>query len=226
MIKLGPRLFCAASMVRCRTNVVDIGTDHAYLPAFLVQQGIAERVLACDIGILPLKNAEKTVRTYSLSDKIELRVSDGLKEVSPDEADEIVICGMGGTLMASILESAPWIKREGMHLILQPMTHSEDVRLFLTQNGFFIEEERFMVDSGKVYCCISAVYDGQEREISEGFCRFGYLPPRDEIHSQYVLKQLHRVDVKLEALKNRDEAQGEYNRLRAVREYYERGMNK
>ncbi len=225
MIKLGPRLFCAASMVRCRTNIVDIGTDHGYLPAYLVEQGIAENVLACDIGVLPLKNAEKTVTAYGLSDRISLRVSDGLHEVSPEEADEIVICGMGGTLISSILGAASWIKRPGMHLILQPMTHTEDVRQYLLENGFFIDEEKFMLDNGKIYCCISAVYDGCVREVNEGFCRFGHLPPRDEIHSQYVEKQLRRVNIKLSALKDREESKEEYDKLRVVRDYYKRAMN-
>lgn len=223
MINLGPRLLCAAFFVRCRTKIADIGTDHAYLPAYLVEKGIADSVLACDIGIMPLKNAENTVKAHSLSDKITLRISDGLKEVSPDEADEIIICGMGGTLMSEILEAAPWIKREKMHLILQPMTHSEDVRRFLLSNGFAVTDERFVEDAGKVYCCISADFDGAVREIDEGFCQFGYLPPGDEINARYVNKQLRRVDVKLDALKNREESKAEYERLLSIRKYYEKG---
>ncbi len=224
MIKLGPRLLCAASMVRCRTKIVDIGTDHAYLPAYLVENGIADGVLACDIGFMPLKNAENTVKSHSLGDKIMLRISDGLKEVSPEEADEIIICGMGGTLISDILSSADWVKRKGMHLILQPMTHSEDVRRYLTGNGFCISEEKFVADSGKFYCCISADFDGKYREADEGFCHFGYLPPKDEIHTHYVNKQLHRIDIKLGALKDREEAKEEYERLLAIRDYYEKGM--
>ncbi len=223
MINLGPRLLCAASFVRCRTKIADIGTDHAYLPAYLVEQGIADSVLACDIGVMPLKNAENTVKSHSLTDKISLRISDGLKEVSPDEADEIIICGMGGTLMTEILEAAPWVKRDVMHLILQPMTHSEDIRRYLISNGFSVTEERFVVDAGKVYCCISADFDGKIREIDEGFCQFGFLPARDEINARYIAKQLHRVDIKLNALKGRDEAKAEYDRLLSVRKYYEKG---
>ena len=223
MINLGPRLLCAASLVRCRTKIADIGTDHAYLPAYLVEKGIADSVLACDIGIMPLKNAEKTVKAYGLEDRISLRISDGLKEVSPSEADEIIICGMGGTLMTEILGAAPWIKRDKMHLILQPMTHSEDVRKFLLSNGFFVTEEKFVTDAGKVYCCISADFDGKDREADDGFCQFGYLPPRDEINALYVDRQLHRVDVKLAALKGREEASAEYNRLLSIRNYYEKG---
>ncbi len=223
MINLGPRLLCAASFVRCRTKIADIGTDHAYLPAYLVEQGIADSVLACDIGVMPLRNAKKTVNAHSLEDRIPLRISDGLKEVSPEEADEIIICGMGGTLMTEILGAAPWIKRDKMHLILQPMTHSEDVRKFLLLNGFSVTEEKFVVDAGKVYCCISADFDGKVREIDEGFCHFGFLPPKDEINALYVDRQLHRVDVKLAALKDREDSLAEYKNLLSIRNYYEKG---
>lgn len=225
MISLGPRLLCAASFIRCRTKIVDIGTDHAYLPAYLIENGIADSVLACDIGVMPLKNAENTVKAHSLGDRISLRISDGLREVSSDEADEITICGMGGTLMTEILEAAPWVKKAGMHLILQPMTHSEDVRSYLAQNGFLIEDEKFVVDAGKTYCCISAVFDGNSSEAESGFLYFGFLPPKDDINAQYVAKQLHRIDVKLNALKGRVESADEYNRLLSVRKYYERKMN-
>lgn len=222
MINLGPRLLCAASFVRCRTKITDIGTDHAYLPAYLIENGIADSVLACDIGVMPLKNAENTVKSCGLSDKIALRISDGLKEVSPEEADEIIICGMGGTLMTDILTAAPWVRREGMHLILQPMTHSEDVRKYLLANGFSVTEEKFVTDEGKVYCCISADFDGIIKESDEGFCQFGFLPPKDETNARYVEKQLHRVDVKLCALKGREVSAEEYERLKEIRNYYEK----
>ncbi len=221
MLNIGPRLMCAASMVESSRKIVDIGTDHAYLPSYLVVNGKAEDVLACDIGIMPLKNAEKTVKTFGLENKIKLRISDGLKSVSPDEADEIVICGMGGNLISEILSDAQWIKRKGMHLVLQPMTHSEDVRLYLCSNGFVISEERFVIDNKKVYCCISAHFTGSVSEIDPGFCYFGFLPPTDKIAEEYVSKQLRRVNIKLEALERSGSESEEINRLRHLRNYYE-----
>lgn len=226
MPELGERLLCAASMVRCRTKIVDIGTDHAYLPAYLVRKGLADSVLACDIGIMPLENARKTVEGYGLSDKISLRVSDGLKEVSPKEADEITVCGMGGTLMADILSQAPWIKREGMHLILQPMTHSEDVRYWLCKNGFKITEEKHIIDNNRVYCCISADFNGSEEEICDGYCYFGALPVSTDAGLQFVEGRLSRLETKLNALKNSQDIKGEIPTLEKIREYYEKRMNK
>ena len=212
-------------MVRCRTKIVDIGTDHGYLPAFLVLENKADSVLACDIGVLPLKNAENTVNQLKLNDRISLRVSDGLKEVSPDEAEEIIICGMGGTLISEILSAAPWIKRKGTHLILQPMTHTEDVRKYLCENGFIISQEKFVIDNKKVYCCISADYTGEESVSDEGFYHFGFLPPTDEIHRQYVSKQLKRVDIKIDARKNCSPDSDELKYFQNIRKYYDERMS-
>lgn len=215
---------CAASMVKAHRKTVDIGTDHAYLPAYLILNGIAEDVLACDIGIKPLLNAEKTLKAYSLEDKIRLRVSDGLKKVSPDEAQEITICGMGGTLMSDILKDAPWIKKNGIHLVLQPMTHSEDVRRFLCENGFLITEENCVLDTGRVYCCIGAEFIGEDCTEETGFYYFGTLPPKDDISAEYVKKQLSRVNIKLQALKKAGIETEEVIMLQEVKDYYEKRM--
>lgn len=224
MLELGPRLLCVASMVRCKRKIVDIGTDHAYLPAFLVLNKKAEDVLACDIGIKPLENAKRTVEMYSLQDNIRLRVSDGLKEVLSEETDEIIICGMGGTLIAEILNAADWIKKQGMHLILQPMTHSEDVRHYLYENGFVISDEKHMIDNNRVYCCMSADYTGENLPVDEGFCYFGRLPVEGDAATEFVRKRLNRLDTKLSALKNADSDNKEIPVLERIREYYEKRM--
>ena len=130
MIKLDTRLKLAADEVRPGKKLVDIGTDHAYLPAFLVENGICTEAIAADIGKGPLENAKKVVSvSKDLNEKITLRLSDGLKEIRPDEAEDIVIAGMGGILISEILTSAPWVKDETKRLILQPMSHAEDVIL-------------------------------------------------------------------------------------------------
>ncbi len=220
MLNIGPRLICAADMVKRHRKTVDIGTDHAYIPAYLVLNGMSDNVLACDIGKKPLENAAKTLREYSLQDRIELRISDGLKEVFPDEAEEIIICGMGGTLMSDILSSAEWIKKDGMHLVLQPMTHSEDVRRYLCKHGFRITEEKCVIDTGRVYCCISADYDGVIRDVPEGYFYFGELPKNDEVSALFTERQLHRVKTKLEALKKAGTDNCQVQTLSLVYDYY------
>ena len=171
-IVLTERLRTAAELVRQNRKTVDVGTDHGYLPAFLVINGITEDATAADIGKGPLDNAKKTLEKYSLGDKIATVLSDGLEKIDRD-TEEIIICGMGGTLIAEILGKAEWIKNEKIHLILQPMTHSQDVRKFLCENGFYIDTEKFCTDSGRDYVVISAYYNGEDNCRDDFYYYFG-----------------------------------------------------
>ena len=135
-------------MVRKGVVAADIGTDHAYLPSYLVLSGICPRALACDLRKGPLENAAETLERRNIADKITLRLSDGLDELSPGEADDIIMAGMGGILIAKLLERTEWVKNKNIRLILQPMSHAEEVRLFLCNNGFDIIEERTCRDDG------------------------------------------------------------------------------
>ncbi|MBQ7007325.1 MAG: SAM-dependent methyltransferase, partial [Oscillospiraceae bacterium] len=130
-MKLSPRLKAAADMVRCGKKIADIGTDHAHLPIFLVENGICVSAVASDVRPGPIANAKANVEAAGLADKIQLRLASGLDKVSPDEADDIVIAGMGGILMVQLLEVAEWLKDESKHLVLQPQSHAEILREYL-----------------------------------------------------------------------------------------------
>lgn len=221
MFSLSPRLMCAAKMINPYRKTVDVGTDHAYLPAFLVLNNICNKVLACDIGIKPLENARKTVVQYSLSDFIELRVSDGLKNVSSCEAQEISICGMGGTLMADILSTVDWIKSEDIHLVLQPMTHSEDVRKFLCENGFVIDKEMCVEDNNRLYCCISAYWKNCKEDKEVGYYYFGELFKKDELCEKFIKNQFDRIKKRAYALSESGQSREEALKLTEVMNYYE-----
>ena len=159
MKNLSPRLEAVASLVRKGRRVADIGTDHAYLPVYLVQSGVADFCIAADLRKGPLENAKKAVEEAGLEENIILRLSDGLQKFEPDEVDEIVIAGMGGILIAQIIEAAPWLQKGGKHLVLQPMSHPEILRKYLLDNGFCIIDER-LVKEDKIYQIILAEYFG------------------------------------------------------------------
>jgi len=199
-IVLTGRLRTAAELVRQNRKTVDVGTDHGYLPAFLVMSGITDNVTAADIGKGPLENAKKTVEKYSLEGKIDTCLSDGLEKISHD-TEEIIICGMGGTLIADILRKAEWIKHEEMHLVLQPMTHSYDVRKFLCENGFYIDTEKFCTDTGRDYVVISAYYDGKDHSRDDFYYYLGDVATGDT-HSEkgYIKKQIFYVKSRYEGL--------------------------
>ena len=217
MLKLKPRLQMAADMVREGSRIADIGTDHAYLPAALILGGRIPSAVAADLRKGPLENAEATVRTYGIADRVQLRLSDGLKLVLPEEADDIVIAGMGGILIAEILEAAPWVKDKKKRLILQPQSHSEDVRRYLFRNGFEIIEEQACFEDSKVYICMCAEYTGINSEYTEAEILLGKIIGRtDEASEAFIEKKLKRVHVRLDALKRTQPNSEEIKLLEAI----------
>lgn len=133
---LDNRLSLCADFVRQGARLADIGTDHAYLPVWLCKSGKCPCAIAADINPEPLKRGTQTIISANLTDRITARLSDGLSKISADEADDIVIAGMGGELIAKILSDSPLSKDSSKHFILQPMTRSEALLEWLCKNGF------------------------------------------------------------------------------------------
>lgn len=222
----GKRLTSAAEMIRPDKKVVDVGTDHAYLPAYLVLTQKTPQCLAVDIGAGPLENARKTVEKYDLSGRIALRISDGLQSVFPDEAQDISVCGMGGTLMTKILSECTWLQKEDLHLVLQPQSHVWEVRSFLLNNGFFIDSESVLEDAGKLYITISAFYDGEKHPSDDGLCYFGLLLQQDDPTTCAYVHNLHRqLQIRLTALVNAGVCNDETEYLAACLQYYDAHTN-
>lgn len=187
-------------MVRSGSVVADIGTDHAYLPAKLVLDGICPTALACDLRKGPLENAKKTVELYSVADKIELRLSDGFDKIQPHEADDFVICGMGGTLMTELVARTPWLKDKAKRLVLQPQSHAEDIRKYLTENGFRILFEDACTDSGKLYCAMTAEYTGETTEKDISYIYTGELVKSKKPEAkEFLTKIKERLEIKANA---------------------------
>ena len=167
MVSLDERLSMVASMVRRGSRVADIGTDHAYLPVHLVQAGICPGGIAADIRSGPLDAARRTVTEAGLADAIALRLGDGLAPVEADEADDIVIAGMGGETIAEILSATDWVKDTRLQLVLQPMTRAEELRRWLLTNGFSVTKERLVRDGHRLYPVMTAAYTAAEPETDE-----------------------------------------------------------
>lgn len=195
------RLRAVYELVRSNRKTVDVGTDHGYLPAFLVIEGKTDCAVAADIGTGPLENAKKTIDKYGLGEKITTVLSDGLQNIDRD-TEEIIIAGMGGTLIAEILSAAEWIKNENIHLILQPMTHSYDVRKFLCENGFYIDDEKFCTDDGRYYVVLSAYYNGSDNRKDDFYYYFGdKVTTNTENEKEYIKKQSGYIRNRCEGLK-------------------------
>lgn len=148
---LSPRLRVIAERVPKGAKFADIGTDHGYLPVWLILNGVVESAVAADLREGPLERARRTADRYGVGDRLSFRLCDGLTGVGPEEADVIAIAGMGGDTIAAILAEAPWSKAPGKTLLLQPMTAQPELRRWLGENGYTIQDERIAREGKRLY---------------------------------------------------------------------------
>ena len=203
-ITLSPRLAATASLVVGGGKIADIGTDHAYLPAHLILINKIPSAIAADIRKSPLLNAKDTAERYDIEKKIDLRLSDGLKEIKPEEVKEIVFAGMGGTLIAEKLRECPWAKDGKHHFIFQPQSRANDLREFLYSNGFEINQELSVCEGNRYYIALDAYYTGKVKEFTLSDTFIGKLPHTVESKA-YLKKQIDRYERRYNALKKRNE---------------------
>lgn len=184
MIHLSKRLMAVASMVTPGSHAADIGCDHGYIPIYLIQKGIAVHVLAMDINTGPLSRAQSNIDNWGLSEKIDTRLSDGLSQYKQQEADSLIIAGMGGLMICDILDAG---KTRGVlgdfrELILSPHSDIEKVRKHLHKLEFKIDKETMVIDAGKYYTVIHAI-KGREN----------YNNQEDYVYGKYLIDHRHPV---------------------------------
>lgn len=148
-MELTPRLQAIADQVPQGSRLADIGTDHGYLPVWLLLNGKIPSAIASDLREGPLNRARETARQFGQTERISFRLCGGLAEIREEEAEIIVIAGMGGETIAAILDAAPWTRRS--KLLLQPMTGLPELRQWLQHNGYSIEEERIIREGKHLY---------------------------------------------------------------------------
>lgn len=179
---LDERLLSAAGFVRAGAVLADIGTDHGYLPIFLLTNGDISRAVLCDVNEGPLASARTNVEAAGLGGVTELVLTDGARGIAGRGVTDYAVCGMGGELIADIISASPHMAEPGVRLILQPMTKQEHLRRFLSLGGFDIVGERYTSADGKFYLTIAAEYSGSASEIGQLDCYLGVRPiaPGDE----------------------------------------------
>lgn len=153
---LGERLRAIAGLVGDFRRLADIGSDHAYLPVWLILQGKADFVIAGEIQQGPLEAARRTITEMALEDCIEARLGDGLAVVRPGEIDVIVIAGMGGASIRGILERSPLVVGKLSRIVCQPMTGAAGLRRWLLEHGWLIDAEELVMEEGRLYEVVAA----------------------------------------------------------------------
>ena len=189
---LTERLEKIKNLVEKSNIVLDVGTDHGYVPISLINEKRASKVIAADINEGPLKNAQKNIRLAGLSKVIETRLGSGLVPLKKGEADTVIIAGMGGILIADILKESYEKAIMAEKLILQPMYSQEVLRAYLIENGFEIIKEYLVRENDKIYNIIESKPGQENRNYDkESFLKLGHpdIFDRDDTFYMYVNKR-------------------------------------
>lgn len=215
--KLTPRLETVASFVRDGVVVADIGTDHAYVPVYLVNKGICKNAIACDIVEGPLSRAKQTAKEFHAEDRVKFVLADGMSGIKKHDADDIVIAGMGGELISKIMNECSFAKDSSKHFILQPMTAHEDLRKYLCDNGYIIKKENIVTErnENKVYTVMSVYYKDLQYKYEDYYYYVGeVLQSKSEQSALYINKVIKSLKKHKDGiLKSNEKNENEIKRL-------------
>ncbi len=203
-MQLSKRLLAAAGMITKGNIVADVGCDHAYTSIYLCKEQIASKVIAMDINKGPLAGAKMHIEEAGLVDSISLRLSDGLEKLAPNEVDTVLLCGMGGLLMIKILSDYPEITKTVKEFVLQPQSEVAQVRYFLHNHGYQIEQEHMLKEDGKFYVMMRAVPVEQVQKYEEE-CYYLYgkllIEEKNEVLKEFLLREYRLKSEVWEALR-------------------------
>lgn len=218
-IRLSARLEAVASFVPQGAKAADVGTDHGYIPIFLVQSGRCPSAIAMDVRKGPLERARAHVTELGLSGQVSLRLSDGLKELKPGEADAVVIAGMGGELIERILSQGRHMWESVSSWVLSPQSELGRVRAFLAGEGFQIFKEAMVEEDGKYYT-VMAARRGHMEYKNEASLRYGalLLEQGDPVLGEFLLKEEKRVRSIMERLTMQEEEKRTEGQKEAIKQ--------
>ena len=203
-LRLSERMLAVESMVLSSKAVADIGTDHGFIPADLLLKGICPFAVMTDVNEGPLEKCRKNMADLGLSpDLYELRLGNGFEPIKPEEVSTVIIAGMGGELIQSMFENVPYDPTCFERIVLQPRTHADDLRAFLTESSFKISDYRLARERGRI-CEIFAVEPCSAGEYTpdNGLVSAFLLEKHDPLLSEFVDRKIHSVKSVLLSLGN------------------------
>ncbi len=226
-MKLDRRLSAVAELVNNTDTLADIGSDHAYLPAYLLLNQKIKRAIVSDVNEGPLENGRNTCVSLKIDDKCDFRLGSGLDVLKENEADTITMCGMGGELMTNLLAKHVNVAVSAKYLILQPQSAYEMLREFLYDNGIGVIDERIIKDRHLYYRIILA--SSGEQPVKDDFLYPSLLAERkDETYREFLLFRYginENIIKKISSASDKKEEISllisENERIRKVLEHYE-----
>lgn len=208
-MRLSERLQRVAGMVSECDTVADVGTDHGYVPMYLVGEGKCRRAIAMDINKGPLERAAENIQREQMEAQIETRLSDGLEALNPNEVHTIIVAGLGGELMVRILENGKDVLQTVEELVLSPHSEWKQVRKYLIQNRYIICEEQMLIDEGKYYIILKVRHGQETQPYTEEEFAFGrcLIAKRNPVLFEYLNKEYNKYTVIFEGMMAHDTAQ-------------------
>ncbi|MPN11995.1 tRNA (adenine(22)-N(1))-methyltransferase [bioreactor metagenome] len=208
-MSFGSRLETIAKWVPAGKSIVDVGTDHAYLPTLLVRQGKINFAIAGDIAAGPCQAAQNTIDTFGIKEFITVRQGDGLKIVAPGEVDVIVIAGMGAGSMIEILEASLPAAEAAERTILQPMNGASSLRIWAVRHGWKIVAEDLVEEAGIIYEII-ILERGSEKEYPEVVYEIGprLLEAGNALLAKHIQRLIDHYDKLLASMEKSEKAKG------------------
>ncbi|UWD47782.1 class I SAM-dependent methyltransferase [Clostridioides difficile] len=192
-MKLTDRLLKIASLVSNGKKIADIGTDHGYIPVYLLKEERVPFAVLADVNKGPLDNARKEVIQNNILEKVDLRLGSGIEVLEIGEVEEVIIAGMGGILISELLEAKKEVAHSVEKLILQPMQAQEELRRYLLNNGYEILKEVLVREDFRIYEIIVAKYTGKNTIIEDEIqfeVGIKLLEHKDSIFHDFIEKKI------------------------------------
>ncbi len=220
MIQLTERLQKIADSIQSGESVADIGSDHGYIPVYLYENGISDKIIVTDIRKDPLDIAKNNIYTrIARAGKLDFRMGNGLYVLRYEEVDAVIIAGMGGILIKDILSTDKKKSLSFNKLILQPRNAQDKLRQWLVENGFKIQDEK-LAREGKYICEIIIAVPGTDHHYKDIYYEIGYklIEKKDPLLKTFILRKIEIERKILKDTKNKDSekaaSQYEYSRNR------------
>ncbi|MCB2354253.1 tRNA (adenine(22)-N(1))-methyltransferase [Clostridium estertheticum] len=193
-MELSIRLKCIVSMIEKCDSVIDVGTDHGYVPIYLVQKGITKKAIASDINRGPVEKAKKNINRNNAANEISCRLGSGLSTVKEGEVQVAIIAGMGGNLIRDILETDLDIVKKLKYMVLQPVQNAEVLREYLYKIGYEFIDEEICYDDGKFYEIIKVRYDSNPKVLDNIYYEISkiLLDKKHLVMKEFIEYKLHK----------------------------------
>lgn len=191
---LSERLKAISCLIENVKSIVDVGTDHGYIPIYLVKNNLIDFAVASDINKGPVEKAKKNIQDYNLGNKIQTRLGGGLTTVKPDEVEAAVIAGMGGNLIRDILEDSKKVFKGLKYVVVQPVQNPEVLREHIYNSGYTIIDEIIVKDEDKYYEIMKIKYDNNKREVDPIYYEVSeiLLQKKDIMFKEYLQFKLNK----------------------------------